>query len=274
MTMQFRRPYLLAMREQAPGLYSNLQHAGRLEGHLDWVCDRARLMKAHILSDEPRSEGGWITDMQAERIAEEIVFAKLIQFPQPDWDARLEPAPMVADAALTALTTAEEDPDCRGCQVRSAVQRFAGARFEKLATSIVAEIAGLPACGIFEELGHEFQTVWDEFCYEVQNGPHDAWGYGVLHHEEYLMEAAFDPTITPFITFAVDNIAEPEAVLLSVGAQRYQDFDEHGGDSAVLDRPLICKAIRHSIDELASNRDLSEFDELYYANAEDEDEGA
>lgn len=208
--------------------------------------------------------------MQAERIAEEIVFAELIQFPQPDWDSRLEPTPVPADAALTALTPAEESPDCWGCQVRSAVQQFAEARFAKLAVSIVAEISGLPASGIFEELGHEFQTVWDEFCYEVQNGPHEAWGYGLLHNEEYLMEAAFDPTIAPFISFAVDEIADPEAVLLSIGAQRYQDFDERDGNATGLNRPLICTAIRNWIDEIASNRDLSQFEERCETNDEDE----
>jgi hypothetical protein len=55
--------------------------------------------------------------------------------------------------------------------VEEAVRRFADARFNALAADVVAQLREMPASGLYDDVCN-FQTVWDEYCYEVHEGPH------------------------------------------------------------------------------------------------------
>lgn len=259
--MKFKTLYLTAMREQAPGMMRALKNAGKLQDHIDLICARAHRMKAYILADQPRSEDGWIIDLQAERDAEFIVFEKLIQFPSIQWDPCFEPVlgAWYETPAASVPTSADEDQDCWGCQVRSAVHHFADARFDDLAAAVAADFAVSPASRYFEDQGYEFLTLWDEYCHEVQQGPFPAGGYLIVHCHEYLMEAAFDPMIKPTIALMVNALPRAEAVLLSIGARYHQDSDDHTGTPTDLDPSLICKVIRSLLNERASDRDMGQF---------------
>lgn len=77
--MDFKTPYLLAMRDQAPKMFMELRRSGQLEMALQ---EKSR--EAHQLLDlllEKRPNQNEPPSLQQEREAEEQVFSQLIEFP-------------------------------------------------------------------------------------------------------------------------------------------------------------------------------------------------
>ena len=73
--MEFKEPYLLAMREQAPKMFMELRRHGRLDQHAQQKSQEAQAMYAGLMKAH-HNPG------PAERHqAEEIVRATLIEFP-------------------------------------------------------------------------------------------------------------------------------------------------------------------------------------------------
>ena len=73
--MEFKEPYLLAMREQAPRMFQELRRHGRLDQHVQQKSREAHAMLRDLMK-EHKAPG------PAERHqAEEIVLATLIEFP-------------------------------------------------------------------------------------------------------------------------------------------------------------------------------------------------
>lgn len=81
--MEFKLPYVLAMREQAPKMFMEMRWAGTLDQHLQEKSLEAHKMLAETLAHAPKDQYGNPT-MQAEREAEEMIFATLIEFPTPE----------------------------------------------------------------------------------------------------------------------------------------------------------------------------------------------
>jgi len=73
--MDFKEPYLLAMREQAPRMFNELRRTGTMDRHLQEMSERAHAMFREIVG--PTNE---ISPAQ-RREAEERVRATLIEFP-------------------------------------------------------------------------------------------------------------------------------------------------------------------------------------------------
>lgn len=88
--MEFKIPYVMAMREQAPKMFMEMRRAGTLEQHLQDKSNQAHALLAEMLANAPKGPHGQPT-MQAEREAEEIVRATLIEFPPPEKTDRPEP---------------------------------------------------------------------------------------------------------------------------------------------------------------------------------------
>lgn len=88
--MEFKTPYLLAMREQAPQMFMELVRSGKMDAHLQAKSVEAHRMLQGLLASAPKNPDGR-PQMEAARAAEEVVMATLIEFPTPPDPDRLEP---------------------------------------------------------------------------------------------------------------------------------------------------------------------------------------
>ena len=73
--MEFKEPYLLAMRESAPEMFMQLRKSGQLEQHLQEKSVQAHQLLRELLSHSPNPS------LPERREAEEQVRATLIDFP-------------------------------------------------------------------------------------------------------------------------------------------------------------------------------------------------
>ena len=80
--MEFKVPYLRAMREQAPQMFKQLQRAGRLEEHVQAKAEEARKLFADLTKDAPKLPNG-LPENPHRQQAEEQVMATLLEF-QPE----------------------------------------------------------------------------------------------------------------------------------------------------------------------------------------------
>lgn len=53
-----------------------------------------------------------------------------------------------------------------------AVDAFANIEFEKLVRKLIWHLQRMPAAGLYGD-AYNYKTLWDEYCHEVQEGPHD-----------------------------------------------------------------------------------------------------
>ena len=88
--MEFKGPYLMAMRDQDPGLFKELVKSGRMDAHLQQKGREADAMLRQLLEAGEKGPDGKPT-MAARREAEEIVRGTLIEFPQPPDPENPEP---------------------------------------------------------------------------------------------------------------------------------------------------------------------------------------
>lgn len=98
--MEFKLPYAQAMRQQAPKMFNQLCRSGQFEAHLQAKSHEAHAMLKEILAQAPLDKYGKPT-MQAEREAEEQVFAAMLDFPPEQKQLRERPEPpddLLADA--------------------------------------------------------------------------------------------------------------------------------------------------------------------------------
>ena len=80
--MEFKEPYLLAMRERAPRMFNSLVRSGAMDAHLQAKSHEAHDMFRSLTKGVPKDASGHPRLPEA-REAEEQVFALLIEFP-PD----------------------------------------------------------------------------------------------------------------------------------------------------------------------------------------------
>lgn len=117
-----------------------------------------------------------------------------------------------------------------------AARRFSDTRIQALARKVVHSIQRMPANGIFGD-DYLFKSVWDEYCREVQEGPHP------------MLEAAFDQTVDPIIAWQVHQLDQSERQLLEIALA---DNADDTGDIAL--------SVRKSLQGIAIDRDLSKFE--------------
>jgi hypothetical protein len=101
-------------------------------------------------------------------------------------------------------------------------------------------------------LGYRHKTLWDEYCHEVQNGPHD------------LLEWAWDATVDSILDKIVGAVPGPEGVLLTIGAVWDLDEDDEKLPSTSAYPDLMRRNLRRVVDQIAMNRDISRFDPNAY----------
>jgi hypothetical protein len=88
--MEFKAPYLFAMREQAPKMFNELRRSGKMDQHLQEKSEEAHRLLAELLADKPKNKHG-LYNLADEREAEEFVRSQLIEFPKPEKDQSDDP---------------------------------------------------------------------------------------------------------------------------------------------------------------------------------------
>jgi len=78
--MEFKVPYVLAMRERAPKMFNRLRRTGAMDAHLQQKSLEAHRMFEELTADAPKLPSGYPRNLHALR-AEQIVFETLIEFP-------------------------------------------------------------------------------------------------------------------------------------------------------------------------------------------------
>lgn len=89
--------------------------------------------------------------------------------------------------------------------IDAAVRDFARAEFAALGRKAIHRLQRINASGIFGD-DYIYKTLWDEYCHEVQEGPHD------------LLEYAWDQTLETVMDDVVERVPRHVAVLLSIFA--------------------------------------------------------
>ena len=79
--MEFKLPYVLAMREQDPKEFMALRGSGKLDQHLQEKSAEAHRMLEELLRNKPRDSHGFVAESDLQH-AEELVRAALIEFPE------------------------------------------------------------------------------------------------------------------------------------------------------------------------------------------------
>ena len=81
--MEFKSPYVHAMRDQAPKMLNQLVRSGQIDSHLQEMSTKAHRMLKELTAGAPKDSGG-VTEQPYRREAEEQVRATLIDFPSQD----------------------------------------------------------------------------------------------------------------------------------------------------------------------------------------------
>lgn len=126
----------------------------------------------------------------------------------------------------------------------NAIHVFARQEWPHFARKAVYRMQRIPASGI---LGDEYRarTLWDQYCHEVQNGPHD------------LLEDAWEITVDGIFAAVIDDMPPHVAALLTVdGVLEY----EPTGDVGTIWRDGLLRALRERVAELAAARSLDRFE--------------
>ena len=81
--MEFKGPYVFAMREQAPKMFNRLRRTGAMDAHLQEKSTEAHRMLEELTATAPKHPNG-LTKEPWLREAEEQVRALLIEFPSEE----------------------------------------------------------------------------------------------------------------------------------------------------------------------------------------------
>lgn len=112
--------------------------------------------------------------------------------------------------------------------------RFAHCELTLAARRVVYRLRRMKASGIYGD-DHGHHNCWDEFCYEVENGPTSA------------LEWAWDATVQPLISDVVNRLPEHVALFLS---WHLASFEEEEPDEAIRD-DLLGEGILSAMKEMA-----------------------
>lgn len=140
---------------------------------------------------------------------------------------------------MTASNEIPEELETLGIAIRT----FGRFEIQALARKLIYQLQRFPASGIFEERG--FRTLWDEFCFNSQEGPFDLPEVG---------EGGWDQTLDGFLDELVARIPAHKAPLLSIYAawQLNGTFADVGTDG-------IKEIMRNQFTSYAMERSLARF---------------
>ena len=124
-----------------------------------------------------------------------------------------------------------------------AVREFGRVEIEALSRRVIYRLQRITAVGIFGD-GYIYKSVWDEFCHEVQEGPHT------------MLEDAWDSLVESHIADAVKRVAIESAVLLTIYAVYQLDEDEAAIPLGTVWPEGIAGVVESALSKEAGNRTL------------------
>ena len=94
--MEFKSPYLQAMREQAPRMFNRLRRTGALDKHVQDKTAEAHRLFRELTANAPKLPNG-LVEQPHRREAEQAVLTTLIEFPLDDSSEPSDPlSPLTA----------------------------------------------------------------------------------------------------------------------------------------------------------------------------------
>ena len=81
--MEFKVPYLEAMRQQAPQMFNELRRSGAMEAHLADRSNEAHRLFEQLTAGAAKTPSGEVRDPAVRNAAEQQVLETLIDFPPP-----------------------------------------------------------------------------------------------------------------------------------------------------------------------------------------------
>ncbi len=126
---------------------------------------------------------------------------------------------------------------------RRAIAAFGRIRFLALARKMVHILQRYPAADIYD-MGC-YNSIWDEYCYEVQHGPTDQLSW------------AWDALLLPHLTIIVKTIPEGERLLLSLDANEILNDQWDIEDWNAVSEENIRRVVEQELRGIAIDRDLS-----------------
>lgn len=118
-------------------------------------------------------------------------------------------------------------------EIKSAAEQFARDEVKRIVQSVIADLRGRGAIGIFGDLGA--RHLWDEYCWSLQEGPFDddmAWDYVNLGS----VSGAFDGMVRAVIETEIEKLPRYLQVFLTVKAvEQSFNMDERAFGSSWMD---------------------------------------
>jgi hypothetical protein len=136
--------------------------------------------------------------------------------------------------------------DCRACSTHKAVLQFAEKAYEGLARKVVYGLQQIDSTGIYGG-DYRYKTLWDEYCHEVQNGPHG------------LLEVAWEHTFYSILDSIAETIPPHEGALLTISAAWELDKDDIEMTSVCVASDLIRENLKRVVDRIAGRREMWRF---------------
>jgi hypothetical protein len=138
--------------------------------------------------------------------------------------------------------------DCWSCPTHAAVLDFAATAYESLVRRVIFRLQRIEASGIYGD-DYQHKTLWDEYCHEVQQGPHQ------------LLESIWEATVNPIFDAVIEVVPREEAILLTIRAVWDLDRENEMQEFKSLVAPdLIRDNLQRVVNKLASARGMSRFD--------------
>lgn len=128
--------------------------------------------------------------------------------------------------------------------LETSLREFFKAEIDRLVRSVVYRLQRTKASGIYgDDMGH--RSLWDEYCHEVQHGPH-----AQLHH-------AWTVTLNPIIEDRIDKSPHHIVVLLSIHARRFDDSVSGDRSGPFLWVERLREEVASALASVAAWRDLT-----------------
>jgi len=85
--MEFKLPYLQAMRQQAPKMFNRLSREGTLMAFVDQKAAEASKLFHELTANAPKGPGGYPKEPEATEAAEQVM-AVMLDFPKHEQTTR------------------------------------------------------------------------------------------------------------------------------------------------------------------------------------------
>lgn len=124
-------------------------------------------------------------------------------------------------------------------EIYQAVRTYGRIEFEGLARRVIHQLQRMPTSGIFGD-DFRYRSIWDEWCHEVQEGPHE------------LLEQAIEDAIQSLIIATLESIPAHVETLLVI----YVTGRAPRAQGASVQEGHLQDALRRELEQMAINRDI------------------